>query len=291
MNAPLRVATWNIFGGRTWDGARVDLDLTVATLRRLDADLVALQEVDRDLPRSGRVDQARLLGEALGMAWRFAPALLGTPGGPGWCSASQAGWRSASQVGWRPAEPGSPDPGGAAYGIALLSRLPLGAVETVRLPRRGDEEPRVAQVAEVVMGNRRLTVTGTHLSFVPRSGVGQLRALLRRLDGLGGRRLLLGDLNLCWPLVRVVALPGWRPLVHGGTFRNRLGGTLGPRVQLDHVLAAGPAGAAASRARIVGGPASDHLAVGVDLDWGRATPGAARTRTGRSGRRTGRRRP
>ena len=283
MNAPLRVATWNIFGGRTWDGARVDLDLTVATLRRLDADLVALQEVDRDLPRSGRVDQARLLGEALGMAWRFAPALLGTPGGPG--------WRSASQVGWRPVEPGSPDPGGAAYGIALLSRLPLGAVETVRLPRRGDEEPRVAQVAEVVMGNRRLTVTGTHLSFVPRSGVGQLRALLRRLDGLGGRRLLLGDLNLCWPLVRVVALPGWRPLVHGGTFRNRLGGTLGPRVQLDHVLAAGPAGAAASRARIVGGPASDHLAVGVDLDWGRATPGAARTRTGRSGRRTGRRRP
>jgi len=283
VNAPLRVATWNICGGRTWDGARVDLDLTVATLRRLDADLVALQEVDRDLPRSGRVDQARLLGEALGMAWRFAPALLGTPGGPG--------WRSASKAGWRPAEPGSPDPGGAAYGIALLSRLPLGAVETVRLPRRGDEEPRVAQVAEVVMGNSRLTVTGTHLSVVPRSSVGQLRALLRRLDGLGGPRLLLGDLNLCWPLVRVVALPGWRPLVHGGTFRNRPGGTLGPRVQLDHVLAAVPAGAAASRARIVGGPASDHLAVGVDLDWGRATPGAARTRTGRSGRRTGRRRP
>ena len=291
MTAPLRVATWNIFGGRTWDGARVDLDLTVATLRRLDADLVALQEVDRDLPRSGRVDQARLLGEALGMTWWFAPAMLGTPGGPGWRSASQAGWRSASQAGWRPAEPGSPDPGGAAYGIALLSRLPLGAVETVRLPRRGDEEPRVAQVAEVVMGNSRLTVTGTHLSVVPRSSVGQLRALLRRLDGLGGPRLLLGDLNLCWPLVRVVALPGWRPLVHGGTFRNRPGGTLGPRVQLDHVLAAGHAGAAARRARIVGGPASDHLAVGVDLDWGRATPGAGRTRTGRSGRRTGRRRP
>ena len=90
----VRLATWNIFGGRTWDGARVDLDLTLATLRRLDADLVALQEVDRDLPRSGRVDQARALGEALGMDWRFAPALLG--------------------------------PGGGAYGIALLSRLPLG---------------------------------------------------------------------------------------------------------------------------------------------------------------------
>jgi endonuclease/exonuclease/phosphatase family metal-dependent hydrolase len=272
----VRVATWNIFGGRTWDGARVDLDLTLATLRRLDADLVALQEVDRDLPRSGRVDQARVLGEALGMAWRFAPALLGTPG---------------SLDGWRPVEPGAPDPGGPAYGIALLSRLPLGAVETVQLPRRGGEEPRVAQVADVGTGDLRLTVTGTHLSFVPRSGAAQLRTLLRRLDRLGGRRLLLGDLNLCRPLVRLLALPGWRPLAHGGTFRNRPPGVLGPRVQLDHVLAARGSAPAAGRARVVGGPASDHLAVVVELDWDRATPGAGRTRTGRSGRRTGRRRP
>jgi endonuclease/exonuclease/phosphatase family metal-dependent hydrolase len=245
----VQVATWNIFGGRTWDGARVDLDLTLATLRRLDADLVALQEVDRDLPRSGRVDQARLLGEALGMAWRFAPALLGTP------------------ESWRPVEPAAPDPGGPAYGIALLSRLPLGTVETVRLPRRGGEEPRVAQVAEVAVGGGRLTVTGTHLSFVPRSGAAQLRALLRRLDGLGGRRLLLGDLNLCWPLVRALA-PGWRPLVHGGTFRNRPGGAARPRVQLDHVLAARRGAPAAGRPRMVGGPASDHLAVAVELDLG-----------------------
>jgi endonuclease/exonuclease/phosphatase family metal-dependent hydrolase len=260
VTAPLRVATWNIFGGRTWDGARVDLDLTLATLRRLDADVVALQEVDRDLPRSGGVDQARVLAEALGMSFRFAPALLGTPG---------------HQRGWRPVDPGVDDPGGPAYGIALLSRLPLGRVEVVRLPRRGGEEPRVAQVAEVAVGGRPLTVTGTHLSFVPRSGVAQLRALLRRLDGRGGRRLLLGDLNLCWPLVRAVAWPGWRPLVRGGTFRNRPPGSRRPRVQLDHVLAAGRGrplaaqarGAQASRARVVSGPASDHLAVRVELDW------------------------
>lgn len=260
MTVSLRVATWNIFGGRTWDGGRVDLDLTLATLRRLDADVVALQEVDRDLPRSGRVDQARVLAEALGMAFRFAPALLGTPGGHG---------------GWRPLDPGVDDPGGPAYGIALLSRLPLGRVEVVRLPRRGREEPRVAQVAEVGVGGGRVTVTGTHLSFVPRSGIAQLRALLRRLGGRGGRRLLLGDLNLGWPLVRVVALPGWRPLVRGGTFRNRPPGSRRPRVQLDHVLAAGRGGLALREpeppaprhARVVSGPASDHLAVRVELDW------------------------
>jgi endonuclease/exonuclease/phosphatase family metal-dependent hydrolase len=248
----LTVATWNIFGGRVWDGSRVDLDLTVAGLRRLDADLVAVQEVDRQQARSHGADQARLLGEALGMDWRYAPAMLGTPGGPD---------------GWRPPAPGDPDPGGTAYGIALLFRVPLTDTETVLLPQAGRDEPRVALVAGLDHAGRRLTVAGTHLSFVPGPNLTQLRALQRHLDERGGPRLLLGDLNLWWPLVRLASRRGWRPLVRGPTFRNRPPGP-GPRmVQLDHVLAAG-AGFTPGRARIVGGPASDHRAVVVEqLDW------------------------
>jgi endonuclease/exonuclease/phosphatase family metal-dependent hydrolase len=236
----LRVATWNIFGGRTWDGTRVDLELTQAVLRRLDADLVAVQEVDREQPRSHGADQARLLAQALGMDWRFAPALLGTPGNPD---------------GWRSAAPGDADPGGTAYGIAL--------------PRSGRDEPRVALVARLAEGGRQLTVAGTHLSFVPGPNVTQLRALQRHLDGRGGPRLLLGDLNLWWPAVRLLSLPGWLPLVHGGTFRNRPPGSPGRLVQLDHVLAAGADTTLRPLAgRIVSGPASDHRAVVVELEWG-----------------------
>jgi endonuclease/exonuclease/phosphatase family metal-dependent hydrolase len=249
----LKVATWNICAGRTWDGSRVDLDLTVAVLRRLDADLVAVQEVDRDQARSHGADQARLLGQAVGMEWRYAPTLLGTPGSPG---------------GWRAPAPGD-DPGGTAYGIALLSRIPLEEVETVVLPRSGRDEPRVALVAGLADGGRRLTVAGTHLSFVPGPNVGQLRALQRHLDGRGGPRLLLGDLNLWWSAVRLLSLPGWRPLVRGGTFRNRPPGSSALLVQLDHVLAAGVGATLRPRAgRIVSGPASDHRAVVVELKWG-----------------------
>jgi endonuclease/exonuclease/phosphatase family metal-dependent hydrolase len=247
----LTVATWNIFGGRVWDGSRVDLDLTVAGLRRLGADLVALQEVDRQQARSHGADQARLLGEALGMDWRYAPAMLGTLGGPG---------------GWRPPAPGDPDPGGSGYGIALLTRLPLTGTETVLLPQAGRDEPRVALIAGLDHGGRHLTVAGTHLSFVPGPNLTQLRALQRHLDERGGPRLLLGDLNLWWPLVRVASRPGWRPLVRGPTFRNRPPGSPGRMVQIDHVLAAGAA-FTPGRARIVGGPASDHRAVVVELDW------------------------
>jgi endonuclease/exonuclease/phosphatase family metal-dependent hydrolase len=249
----LTVATWNIFGGRIWDGSRVDLELTVAGLRRLDADLVAVQEVDRQQARSHGADQARLLGEALGMDWRYAPAMLGTPGNPD---------------GWRAPAPGDPDPGGTAYGIALLSRLPLADTETVLLPQAGRDEPRVALVAGLDHAGRRLTVAGTHLSFVPGPNVGQLRALQRHLDERGGPRLLLGDLNLWWPAVRLLSLPGWRPLVRGGTFRNRPPGSPAPLVQLDHVLAAGAGAALEPRSRrIVSGPASDHKAVVVELEW------------------------
>ncbi len=251
MTRVLTVATWNIFAGRTWDRSRVDLDLTEAVLRRLDADLVALQEVDREQPRSHGADQARLLGQALGMDWRYAPALLGTPGGPD---------------GWRARTPGDPDPGGTAYGIALLSRLALEEVETVLLPRSGRDEPRVALIAGLDGGDRRLTVAGTHLSFVPGPNLTQLRALQRHLDDRGGPRLLLGDLNLWGPAVRLLSRPGWRPLVRGGTFRNRPPWSRAPLVQIDHVLAAGAAFRPLA-ARIVSGPASDHRAVVVDLDW------------------------
>ena len=254
MTRVLKVATWNILGGRTWDGGRVDLDLTLAVLRRLDADLVALQEVDRDQPRSGHADQARLLGEALGMAWRYAPALLGTSGGP---------------EGWRAPAPGAADPGGPAYGIALLSRPPLEEVETVLLPRSGRDEPRVALLAGLADGGRRLTVAGTHLSYVPGPNLAQLRALQARLDERGGPRLLLGDLNLWWLLVRLASRPGWRPLARGGTFRNRPPGSCGPLIQLDHVLAAGTRAVLRPRgSRIVASPASDHRALLVELEWG-----------------------
>jgi endonuclease/exonuclease/phosphatase family metal-dependent hydrolase len=260
----LRVATWNVRTCLTREGDRVDLDLTAAVLRSLDADLVALQEIDRDQERSGHVDQARALGEALGMAWRFAPALLGPAEPP---------------RRWRPPEPDG-DPGGPAYGDALLSRVELEAVETFVLPfPEGHGEPRVALVAQVRAGVLSLSVASTHLSFVRRDGVRQLRSLQRRLAGSpGGRggpggpvpapRLLLGDLNLWLPVVRLVSLPGWRPLVRGATFPNHPPGSRGTSVQIDHVLAADAAGVdlRVRRTRIAASPVSDHRAVVVSLE-------------------------
>jgi endonuclease/exonuclease/phosphatase (EEP) superfamily protein YafD len=103
--------------------------------------------------------------------------------------------------------------------------------------------------------------------LVPGPNVGQLRALQRHLDERGGPRLLLGDLNLWLPLVRLVSLPGWLPLARGGTFPNYPPGRVRRLVQIDHVLANGWDGRPrVRRTRVAAAPISDHRALVADLE-------------------------
>jgi endonuclease/exonuclease/phosphatase family metal-dependent hydrolase len=252
----LRVATWNVRTCRTRDPDpdRVDLERTAAMLRSIDADLVALQEIDRQQERSGGVDQARALGELLGMDWWFCPALLGPATDP---------------ARWRAADPGR-DPGGPAYGVALLSRLPVDSVAGEALPHpEGCGEPRVALLARARVDGRPLSVAVTHLSFVQRDGVRQLRWLQRRLEREVAPRLLLGDLNLWLPVVRLVSRSGWTPLAGGRTYPNLPPGGVARSVQIDHALASGAGRRLRPLAsRVAAGPISDHRALVVDLEAG-----------------------
>ncbi|EUA05706.1 endonuclease/Exonuclease/phosphatase family protein [Mycobacterium kansasii 824] len=113
----MRVATFNILHGRTV-GDGVEVQRLCDCVRRIDPDVLALQEVDCDQPRSGRADLTAAAAEAMGaVAHRFVAAISGTPG---------ATWMAAT---------GDEQPGTAAYGIALLSRFPAASWQVVRLPR------------------------------------------------------------------------------------------------------------------------------------------------------------
>jgi endonuclease/exonuclease/phosphatase family metal-dependent hydrolase len=70
--ARLRVLCYNIHYGQGTDG-RYDLERLADVIKKAKPDLVALQEVDVGVKRSGRVHQARRLGELTGMAVRFGP--------------------------------------------------------------------------------------------------------------------------------------------------------------------------------------------------------------------------
>lgn len=251
----MRLATFNILHGRSPSDDRVDVDRFAAAVTALDADVLALQEVDRNQPRSGHADLTAVAGDAMGATDSlFVAALAGTPG---------ATWVAAT---------GEEQPDAAAYGIALLSRHPVTAWQIVRLgsppvkvpmwfrgsrrPELVGDEPRVAVVATVTAPERTLTVVNTHLSFVRGWGGVQLRRLMRALEGTDPL-LLTGDLNM--GPSRVAAISRLRPLVAEPTFPAPK-----PREQIDHVLARGDVGDVRSAgARQL--PLSDHRALFVDL--------------------------
>lgn len=251
----MRVATFNILHGRSPGDDRVDVERFADAVGTLDADVLALQEVDRNQPRSGHADLTAVAAEAMGAVDSlFVAALAGTPGST---------WVAAT---------GEEQPDAAAYGIALLSRHPVTAWQIVRLgsppvrvpmwfrgsrrPELVGDEPRVAVVATVTTPHRTLTVVNTHLSFVRAWGGVQLRRLLRAVDGTEPL-LLVGDLNM--GAARVGSISGLRALVSEPTFP-----AAAPREQLDHVLARGAVGevAGAGARRL---PLSDHQALFVDL--------------------------
>lgn len=68
----LRVLCYNIHYGQGMDGV-YDIERLAAVINRSEPDLVALQEVDVGVKRSGRVHEARRLAELTGMAVRFGP--------------------------------------------------------------------------------------------------------------------------------------------------------------------------------------------------------------------------
>lgn len=255
----MRIATFNILHGRSPADDRVDVDRLAAAVKSLDADVLGLQEVDRDQPRSMNADLTAVAAEAMGAPeHQFVAALSGTPGGT---------WMAAT---------GEEQPGSASYGIALLSRLPVVSWRVVRLPAlpvrvpvwfrgaRGPtivgDEPRVAVAAVLEGPHGHFTVANTHLSFIPGWNVLQLRRLLRSLAGTREPLVVMGDLNMEPRLAARVT--GMRPLASGATFPVDA-----PTRQLDHLLVRGPL-TATGPAEPVRLPLSDHRALAVDCRIG-----------------------
>ena len=253
----MRLATFNILHGRSPADDTVALDRLVSAVRSLDADILALQEVDRDQPRSHLADLTAVAAEAMGaVTHRFVAALAGTPG---------ATWMAGT---------GEDVPGEAAYGIALLSRYPARAWQVLRLPRIRPrfplwlakprkmiivhEEPRAVVIGHLDTPAGLLVVANTHLSFVPGWGRLQLQRIRRDLDPLPDPVVIMGDLNMPAPVP--ARITGYRALANHPTFPLH-----DADEQLDHILLRGDIGPVTdSDAPLL--PLSDHRALWVDLE-------------------------
>jgi endonuclease/exonuclease/phosphatase family metal-dependent hydrolase len=125
----LRLMTYNIHAGK--DAGGVDnLERVAAIVKANGADIVLLQEVDRNTTRSGNVDQIARLAQLTGMHSAYGKAI---------------------------------DFQGGAYGIAMLSRWPISANETVPLHNTTPVESRVTLLATIDTPAGPLRIANTHL--------------------------------------------------------------------------------------------------------------------------------
>lgn len=170
----LRVLSYNIRIGRGMDNV-ADLKRTAEVIRRLNPDLVALQEVDMKTNRSSGVDQAAELGKLTGMQAFFCKA-LDLPGGQ--------------------------------YGEAVLSRLPVEDTTCYPLPNSKDRESRSALEVRVRLSGegtgtdgprcRTICFIGTHLDHLkdPTDRIRQTAALAHlATPGDAVPVILAGDFN------------------------------------------------------------------------------------------------
>lgn len=232
----LRVLSYNIHHGEGLD-RQLDLPRVARVIADVAPDLVALQEVDQRVDRTGQVDQPAELARLSGMRVIFG-ANLALQGG--------------------------------SYGNAVLARLPIRRHENHRLPSLDNGEQR--GVLEVTLelpgefGDVRLWAT--HLDA--RSADAERLASAAAINQLGGPNsqvpaLLAGDLNapptsqVLQQFARVWTNATRQPLLTSPA--------AAPRRQIDYVLYAPASRWRVVEARVLDEPvASDHRPLLVVLD-------------------------
>jgi endonuclease/exonuclease/phosphatase family metal-dependent hydrolase len=142
-----------------------------------EADVVALQQVGNDWPEGEAGNQLIQLSRLSGLGYyRYAAAVTLSPDDP---------------TKRRPAPTPDDRPG---FGVALISRFPLGPWTRHRLPKRKDEQ-RCILSGTVVTPKGPISVLATHLSPEQEDRAVQVGALLRHAQTQSSPLMVMGNLN------------------------------------------------------------------------------------------------
>ncbi|MCA1816258.1 MAG: endonuclease/exonuclease/phosphatase family protein [Acidobacteria bacterium] len=238
----LRVMTYNIRTGIGED-KRLDLARVADVIKRARADLVGLQEVDRGVERTHRVDEIAELARLTGMEYAFANNLR-----------YQGGW----------------------YGVAILSRFPIEGTDHRRYLNTREAERRGFVRVRVSAWGRPLDFVTTHLDYQHEDGrVFEARQLLEALGDDGSVPLVItGDFNEepgaeAYRLTHARFADAWSDAHADGGGGDDVGRTYPadkPTKRIDYVFYK-PGGLRATGARVVQTEASDHRPLVVTFRW------------------------
>ncbi|NMB25980.1 MAG: hypothetical protein GX986_10660 [Firmicutes bacterium] len=237
----VQVMTYNIHHGRGLSG-ELDLGEIAAVIEASGADIIGLQEVDRNYgQRSNYQDQPELLANRLNMQYVYGESLR-----------------------VRHLRPGR---GIGYYGNMILSRYPILESQILRLPNQWGSEPRTAlkTIIEIPSGPIAVWVTHLGLSNVEREA--QVGRLLEAIAEEELPSIVLGDFNAVAETPEIRALANQfqdvgRVLAFDnmGTF---YGDPLAPMPRIDYIWATH--GLQPASYKVIPSRASDHLAVTANL--------------------------
>lgn len=167
----LKVLTYNIHHANPPSKAdpflkvdTIDIDAIVNVIKRENPDVVALQEIDKFVPRSGKIDEAKIIAEKAGMNYHFFKSI---------------------------------DYKGGEYGIVILSKYKLRNIKQIILPKIDpNAETRSMGYAEITVYGEKITFACTHLDITGEpTRFLQAKVIVKEFENLSGPIVLCGDLN------------------------------------------------------------------------------------------------
>ncbi len=234
----LRVMTYNIHVGVGMD-KKLDLPRIAGVINDQHPDLVGLQEVDRGVTRTQRIDEIAELAKLTRMDYAFAFNLRYQ---------------------------------GGQYGVAILSRFPILATDHHLYQNTREAERRGVIRAEVSVHGRRLNFVTTHLDYQYDDGrLFEAQQLVSALKDVKGPLIVVGDFNdipagRAYQLMRYQFGDAWiesRSTDEGFSYPADK-----PAKRIDYIFFRSSDRVRTKRAWIVNTQASDHVPVVADLKIG-----------------------
>jgi endonuclease/exonuclease/phosphatase family metal-dependent hydrolase len=207
LRQSLRVMTWNIHHGEGMDKV-IDLDRIAQLILDEKADVVALQEVDRGVERSKKIDMITKLADLTGMTYAFGKTI---------------------------------EYQGGDYGNAVLTRFPIFEERNVLFRKFPETEQRGVLLLVLGINGEEVVVASTHFDSrendsVRSANANDLRSILK---ATGLRPLIVcGDFNDI-PSSRMVSklkeeyLDSWE---QAGTWEGYTFPSDAPRKRIDYIF-------------------------------------------------------
>jgi endonuclease/exonuclease/phosphatase family metal-dependent hydrolase len=232
----LRVMSYNIHVGVGMD-KKLDLQRIAEVINQQHPDLVGLQEVDRGVQRTRRIDEIAEIAKLTRMEYAFA-------------------FNLAYQ--------------GGQYGVAILSRLPIMATDHGLFKNLREAERRGFIRAEVNFHGRRLNFVTTHLDYQFDDGrLFEVQQLLEAIKEAKDPLIIVGDFNdipsgRSYQLMREYFADAWmnsNDVNSGFSFPADK-----PAKRIDYVFFRQGENVKSKRSWVVNTLASDHIPVVADLE-------------------------